>query len=65
MLFGNYRELQGHLIHARLIAQNINGFRKKDFWAQFFKRWIAISKGKTTTRGTSGTVGKPVTLSSG
>ena len=45
---------QGHLIHAPLIVQNIDGFRKKDLWTQFFKRWIALSEGKTTIRRTSG-----------
>ena len=41
MMFGNYREFD-----------YIN--KVTWFWAQFFKRWITLSQGKTTIRWTSG-----------
>ena len=51
MMFGNYREFDYiNKVTAPLIVQNIDGFRKKDFWAHFFKRWIALSEGKTIIR---------------
>ena len=54
-MFGNYREFDYiNKVTAPLIVQNIDGFRKKDFWAHFFKRWIALSEGKTTIPRTSG-----------